>query len=112
MNTELPAGPGTDSVLLRKRIWSLRVAGESRADLDFVSDIPGYVRSSIHHLATSANYDIQLNQTGYEVGAGGPYRITFRARAHGVREVGLGFSKGSEPWSNLGLYRRLELTPE
>ena len=95
-----------------RRAWSLRVAGDNRADLVYATDNPEQARITIHRLATNAPYDIQLNQTRYAVAADSKYRLTFRGRADDVRDVCLGFSKASPPWSNLGLYRRLQLTTD
>jgi glycosyltransferase involved in cell wall biosynthesis len=96
---------------VRKRPWSLRVAGENRVELEFAED-PERVRISFHRLAATANYDIQLNCTRYEVTGQHNYRLTFRGRADDLRDVCVGFAKASEPWSNLGLYRRLQLTTD
>jgi hypothetical protein len=99
------------SRVLPKCLWSLRVAGGNRAAVEFLDD-PGRVRIVIHRLASDANYDIQLNQTRYAVAANSRYRLTFRGRADADRDVCLGFSKASAPWSNLGLYRKLQLTTD
>jgi len=96
----------------RKHAWSLRVAGDNQADLLYVADAPEQVRVAIHHAGAGPNYDIQLNQARYEVAANARYRVIFRVRADDVREVCVGFSKASNPWSNLGLYRRLQLTKD
>jgi len=70
------------------------------------------MRIRIVRHTSEAEYDIQLNQSCYQVAGNNNYRITFRGRADGDREVCLGFSKAAEPWSNLGLYRKLLFTPE
>ena len=99
------------STELPQRRWSLRVAGENRASLVLAADKPDFVRITID-FATGPNYDVQLNQTRYRVAVNRNYRITFRGRADAARIVRLGFSKASDPWSNLGLYHTQELTAE
>ncbi|SDB54216.1 methyltransferase domain-containing protein [Bauldia litoralis] len=102
---------GEKSRVLRERPWSLRVAGQERAELLTFAD-PERLRVSIEQQESQATFDIQLNRDGYEVAKNGRYRVTMAAKADAPREMGLGFSKGGEPWSNLGLYRVLPLTTE
>ena len=92
--------------------WWLRIAGENQAELEWDPGGPERVRVAIHAVTSGANYDLQLNQSSYEVSAGASYRLTFRGRADANREVRVGFSMGTEPWSNLGLYRSVEFAPE
>jgi glycosyltransferase involved in cell wall biosynthesis len=92
--------------------WWLRIAGENQAELEWDPDRPERVGVAIHAVTSGANYDLQLNQGSYEVSAGASYRLTFRGRAGANRDVRVGFSMATEPWSNLGLYRRVEFAPE
>jgi hypothetical protein len=38
--------------------------------------------------------------------------VEFRARADRSRRIGVGFARAHEPWTSLGLYLKLNLTPE
>jgi carbamoyltransferase len=97
------------STVLPSCIWRLQVAAGSRAALAFLDD-PDRIRVAIYRRATNENYAIQLNQTRYSVQAGHKYRLTFRGRAHAApRDLFVGFSRAT---SDLGLYRRCQLTPE
>ena len=107
--TPMGSSPLLSQNELAKCLWSLRLGAGSRGAVHFLEE-PESVRVTIHKLG-AANYDIQLNQTRYEVAANGNYRMTFRGRADVSREICLGLAKASEP-SNLGLYRRLQLTTE
>ena len=92
--------------------WWLRIAGENQAELEWDLDRRDHIRVAIHAVTNDVSYDLQLNQSRYEVSAGAAYRLTFRGRADASREVCVGFSLAIEPWSNLGLYRRVEFSPE
>jgi len=96
----------------RRRAWSLRAAGDNLADLGFLADASESVRVTIYVWRSGATYDIQLNRTRYEVTAHTNYRLAFRGRADQVREACVGFAKADNPWSNLGLYRTLQLTTD
>ena len=58
------------------------------------------MKVTIDEFTAYANHDIQLNQSRYEVVGGANYRITFRGRADSDRDVSIGFSRASEPWSD------------
>jgi len=97
---------------IRKRPWSLRLARDNRAGLSLDPSGADQLRITVESLASGREYDVQLNKSRYEVTAGAEYKLTFRARADAVRNVCIGFSMAAEPWSNLGLYRKLELRAE
>jgi hypothetical protein len=40
------------------------------------------------------------------------YALHFLARSDQARTIGLGIAKGDAPWTNLGFYREISLTPE
>jgi glycosyltransferase involved in cell wall biosynthesis len=92
--------------------WWLRIAGENQAGLEWDPSLPEFVRLSIYAETNGVGYDLQLNQGAYEAAAGESYRLTFRGRADADRQVGVGFSLSTAPWSNLGLYESLEFTSE
>ncbi|MCI0563678.1 MAG: GDSL-type esterase/lipase family protein, partial [Nitrososphaera sp.] len=55
---------------------------------------------------------IQLNQAQLKVKENHRYTVNFRARADSPRSIIVGFAKAHEPWSNLGLWKNIELTSE
>jgi MoaA/NifB/PqqE/SkfB family radical SAM enzyme/tetratricopeptide (TPR) repeat protein len=90
--------------------WSLRVAGvNNRARLLFPAEENQAFRVDIAEIGSGVSYDIQLNYSLIEFAARQPYRLQFRARADRPRTVGFGLAKATAPWSNIGLYRTLEL---
>lgn len=95
-----------------KNKWELHTAGGNLARLVFPPDNREPGRVAIEKIATKTPWDIQLNQRGLAVKSHHHYRLHFRARADRRRTISVGFSKGSPPWSNLGLYRRIHMTPE
>jgi glycosyltransferase involved in cell wall biosynthesis len=92
--------------------WLLRVAEENQAALVLDGDDPDSARVAIAKLGTGTSWDIQLNRPRLGVTAQQRYRLTFRARADQPRAMAFGFAMARAPWSNLGLYRQIELTPE
>jgi hypothetical protein len=70
------------------------------------------VRIAIEKLESRASYDIQLNQPYLKVEANKGYTVHFRARADSPRSILLGFAKAHEPWTGLGLFKRIDLTSE
>jgi len=96
---------------VRRITWSLRVAGQGAAGLEFPSDLPDAVRVVIGR-AAAASYDIQLNHPHLKVRAGGKYALAFRARADRERALSVGFAEAHEPWEGLGLYTSVALSPE
>ena len=96
----------------QKAMRLLRVAGENDARLVFPADNPDLVRIDIGACAAAVNYDIQLSIPRYGVRAGDRYSVSFLARADRPRGVEFGVARGRAPWTNLGLYERIDLTPE
>jgi SAM-dependent methyltransferase len=97
---------------LRNNKWSLRVAEGNVANLIFPPGDQDKLRIAIAKLTTGTGYDIQLNQPRLGVSANERYLLKFRARADRLRPVSVGFAKAGTPWTNLGLYKRLDLTPD
>jgi SAM-dependent methyltransferase len=97
---------------IREIKWWLRIATGTIANLEFVPDNRDIVKIAIKKTETGATSDIQLNQPRLKVKARHRYVINFLARADSSRSIFLGFAKGHAPWSNLGLYSKIELTPE
>jgi SAM-dependent methyltransferase len=89
----------------------LRVAEGNVAHLVFPNN-PDTVRIAITKAETKTSYDIQLNQPRLKVKSTCRYVINFLARADSPRSIGFGIAKGRAPWTNLGLYRKIDLTSE
>lgn len=96
---------------MRHSCWSLRVAGDNDARLISEPNEPNTVRVEINKVGSNASYDIQLNQSRLGVSTDATYELRFRARADALRPLSFGFAKGGEPWTNLGLYQQVQLTP-
>jgi hypothetical protein len=104
--------PGRESVTGTSGQWLLRIADENVAHLSCPSDDPDHLRVVIARAGTSAAHDIQLNLPYLKVEAAGRYELCFRARADGERRIGVGVARADEPWTNLGMYRALDLAPD
>lgn len=92
--------------------WWLRVASGNVANLVFQHNDRETVRIIIKKAETKTSYDVQLNQQRLKVKSNHHYRISFQARADNPRSIFLGFAKAYEPWTNLGLYSKIDLTNE
>lgn len=92
--------------------FELRVAGGNIADLVSPATDPEIVRIAIKKAEGRKRWGIQLNQPHLKVKSNHHYTVNFRGRADGRRSIILGFAKAHEPWSGLGLYRKIDLTPE
>jgi peptidoglycan/xylan/chitin deacetylase (PgdA/CDA1 family)/SAM-dependent methyltransferase len=90
----------------------LRVAEGNVAHLVFPPNNPDTVRIAITKAETKTSYDIQVNQPRLKVKSTCRYVINFLARADSPRSIGFGIAKGRAPWTNLGLYRKIDLTSE
>ena len=91
--------------------WLFRVAPGNEAYLVAPSDSPDTLRVAIEKCETAAAWDVQLNRPRVRVEAGQSYRVCFRARADAARTIGVGVAIAAEPWSNLGIYQAVSLTP-
>ena len=92
--------------------WSLRVAGQNQACLEFPPGEPEAVRVVIGHADGRVVYDIQLNYPRLRFVAGRAYRFTFLIRADAPRLVSFGIAQSDKPWANLGTYRTIDASPE
>lgn len=92
--------------------YELRVAGGNTADLLFPANNPEIVRIAIRKTKRKKKWDIQLNQPHLKVKSNQHYTVSFRGRADRPRSIILGVAKAHEPWSGLGLYKRIDLTPQ
>lgn len=96
----------------RRVKWQLRTAGGNIAKRTFPLDDPEKVRVEIENTASQSAFDTQLNLPYLSVQANQAYSIRFLARADAPRNLFLGFSRAQEPWTSLGLYKSLAVTPE
>lgn len=96
----------------RELKWSLRFEKGNVAKLVFPPDDPDGVRIAIEKAETKTSFDIQLNQPNLSVKSNQRYTLYFRARADSPRSIIVGFAKNHKPWTNLGLYSKIELTSE
>ena len=96
----------------RELKWSLRFVKGNVAKLVFLPDDLDGVRIAIEKAETKTSFDIQLNQPNLSVKSNQRYTLYFRARADSPRSIILGFAKNHKPWTNLGLYSKIELTSE
>lgn len=100
----LPAG------IKKTARWTLRVASvNNKARLLFPTTDRESVRVAIEHAEGGFGYDIQLNYAPLTFTCRRSYLLSFRVRADRPRTVGFGIAKAVAPWSNIGLYRTLEV---
>ena len=62
--------------------------------------------------ADETEWHLQLTQGGFAVKQGQYYTVSFEAAGAGPRTISCGVSQAHESWSNLGLSRRVELSPK
>jgi len=62
--------------------------------------------------ADDTGWHLQLTQAHFAVKQGRYYTITFQARSDRTRQIDCSIGQAHEPWRNLGLSRKLDLTPQ
>jgi SAM-dependent methyltransferase len=92
--------------------WSLRVAGNNAARMVRSPECPDVVRVAIEKAESESSFDIQLNLPRLEIRADHRYELRFKARADRARSLFVGVAQAHEPWSGLGMYRKIDLTSE
>ncbi len=92
--------------------WLLRQAGGNEANLAFPSDDSDHLRIEIDRLVSTPPFDLQLSRSGFRARVNHHYEVRFLARADRPRSLAVGFSLAHGDWGNLGLYSKIELTPE
>ena len=105
-------GKNFQAVDIRQGNWWFRVGAGNLAHLEFISDDSNMVRLCIEKAATDLTSDIQLNRPRLRVKANHSYIVSFFGRSDRPRQIWLGCAECYSPWSNLGLYSTVELTPE
>ena len=93
--------------------WNLLVREANEATLVSSHESPEreVLRVDIKKAGTQTLWHIQLAQAPLKVKSQHRYRLTFRARADGPRNVELGFAQNHDPWTGLGLYKSFVLNP-
>jgi glycosyltransferase involved in cell wall biosynthesis/SAM-dependent methyltransferase len=92
--------------------WQLRVAEGNEATLCVPAPDHGIMRVAIGQAATSAPFDIQLNQPLLTIRGHQEYVLRFLVRADSPRSICFGLARAHAPWTDLGLYRQIDLTGE
>lgn len=94
--------------------WALKVyeANEATLASSIESQRREVLRVDIRKAGTQTPWHIQINQAPLKVQAGHRYSVSFQARADGTRNAFLGFARAHDPWTDLGLYRSIALSPE
>lgn len=106
--------PGSVADVPQTAQWNISVKDDNEATLisPAQSDAQGVVRVEIKKANTQTGWHIQLNLAPLKVQSRQRYSVSFRARAGNPRNVFLGVARNHNPWTDVGLYRALLLTPE
>lgn len=113
----IPPGEGEKEVESSTKYgpWSLFLfsGNENSAYLSPIpSQGPDAVQVVIKKSGGQAAWEIQLQQTGPAAVADRTSVLHFRARADARRRIEIGFTRATEPWTDLGLHTDVTLTPE
>jgi hypothetical protein len=95
----------------RARIWTLPVVPGNAAELLLPPEDPELVRVTIQRANPDSMWAIILEKAHLKVEQA-PYRVEFRARADRPRSISVGLGQAHPPWTWLGLYQKIELTPQ
>jgi hypothetical protein len=91
--------------------WNLEQHEDCRASLSQPQNRPGSaVRIEIGN-ANATEWHLQLTQGSLSVTQGQYYTVSFEASSDQPRTITCSMGQAHEPWTNLGLSRRVELTP-
>ena len=91
--------------------WVLERHAGCRATISRRQDPPGAIEIQISK-ADETEWHLQLNQRGLALKQGQYYTVSFDVSSNRARTISCGVSQAHEPWANLGLSRRLELTDQ
>jgi hypothetical protein len=78
----------------------------SAATMTTLSDPSGAMHVAIARAEEPTPFNVQLNQSGYNLRSGEEYILSFRAKAERPRDIAVGISMAHEPWEGLGYYRQ------
>ncbi len=91
--------------------WSIEQHEGCRATLSRSQSLPsGAVRVEIGK-ANSTEWHLQLTQGGFALTEGQYYTVSFQASSVQPRSISCNVSQAHESWANLGLSRRVDLSP-
>jgi len=96
----------------RPQYWNLERHADCRASL---SQPRGLRRDAVQVdivKADDTEWHLQLTQGGFAVKRGQYYTVSFEASSVRPRTISCTVSQAHDPWGNLGLSRRVELSPE
>jgi hypothetical protein len=96
----------------RAREWHLELQRGTVARMELPPAAPEVVRVTITETHTDTVWLVQLERRHLRVTAKPGYSVRFRARADQPRRIVVALAQSGPSWSNLGLYREVELTPE
>jgi aryl-phospho-beta-D-glucosidase BglC (GH1 family) len=91
------------------RGWVLENHDIAQSRLDPIPDGTPGIRWTVTRAGT-ADWHLQLNHPRLNVIEGGPYRLTFRARATAPRSFSASVMLDQDPWTGCGLWARQNLT--
>ena len=97
---------------LRAKTWEFSVMPGSAAELMLPKESPELLRVAIRKANRDTTWHVQLFHSRFAVQRRVPYFITFRARADGPRKISFGIAQHHPPWTDLGLYTTVDLTPK
>jgi len=92
--------------------WLLYTSEGSLAHLVYETPDLETIRVNIDALGGEDGWAVQVSKRGFVIVEGREYRVSLRARAPVSRPVALGVGLAGAPWSGLGFYQALMLTPE
>jgi hypothetical protein len=91
--------------------WNLEQHENCRASLSRPQNLPaGAVQVDIGK-ANSTEWHLQLTQGGFALTEGQYYTVSFRAASAQPRSITCNVTQAHESWANLGLSRRIDLSP-
>jgi hypothetical protein len=97
---------------LRKGKWLFHGGADHSARLRLTSDEGETVQIEFDDGESENAFDVQLNHPCLKVVRNREYTVHFRARADRPRTFVVGFAKTAEPWSGLGLYKKVDATAD
>ena len=109
--------------ITNRAIWSVLASSIRDARIEFrqdsgcaarlthLRDDPPWVRVEIERMSNAA-FDVQVNVPFYPLTANRRYVLRFEARSDRPRAIYAGVAAAHAPWSGLGLYALVQLTPE
>jgi len=92
--------------------WSLEQHEGCQASLSFRRGLPRDAMQVEITKADATEWHLQLTQGGLPVTAGQYYTVSFEASSREPRAISCSVGQAHDPWGNLGLSHRVELSPE